>query len=127
MQSILFKEMNDTDLSVDVQSETEDNGFASKSGVLTLLRKTSTARDDLDINERSKKSICIEKVENPRKIRKVHAAGIENSLMSYKSDQLNALNLAEVASSSRKTAYGSDQDDDIASNYSSGASSSLFA
>ena len=103
--------MNDTGLSVDVQSETEDSGFASKSGVLTLLRKTSTARDDLDINERSKKSICIQKVESTWKLRKVQAAGIENSLMNYrsgKSDQLHASAFTEEASSSRKTAYGSD-------------------
>ena len=132
MQSISFnRQFNDMYHYDDIQSETEDSSIINKSGALALMRTTSISRDDTDINERSKMSIHVGEIDSPRKMRKVAATKLEVKLLqafpSDKSEQLQGKVNLDVASLAGKTAYGTDADDDNASNYSFGVASSIFA
>ena len=132
MQSIMFKrQFNEMYHYDDIQSEAEDNCIINKNGALALMRTTSISRDDTDINERSKVSIQVGEIDSPRKMRKVTATKLAVKLVqafpSDKSEQLQGKVNIEVASAAGKTAYGTDADDDIASNYSFGVASSIFA
>ena len=132
MQSIMFKrQFNEMYHYNDIQSETEDNSIIIKNGALALMRTTSISRDDTEINERSKVSIQVGEIDSPRKMRKVTATKLAVKLVqafpSDRSEQLQGKVNIEVASVAGKTAYGTDADDDIASNYSFGVASSIFA